>query len=77
MPLARALGSEPLRFGIIALITIEMGVKPLLFGLLLFVMKGVSTGHDNKRNHSKLFAKEPNSGYPSVPSLYLYGIWFP
>jgi TRAP-type C4-dicarboxylate transport system permease large subunit len=42
MPLARALGFEPLWFGIIALITIEMGVKTPPFGLLLFVMKGVA-----------------------------------
>jgi tripartite ATP-independent transporter DctM subunit len=42
MPLARTLGFEPLWFGIIALITIEMGVKTPPFGLLLFVMKGVA-----------------------------------
>ena len=42
MPLARTLGFEPLWFGIIALITIEMGVKTPPFGLLLFVMKGIS-----------------------------------
>jgi TRAP-type C4-dicarboxylate transport system permease large subunit len=42
MPLARALGFEPLWFGIIALITIEMGVKTPPVGLLLFVMKGVA-----------------------------------
>ena len=42
MPLARALGFEPLWFGIISLITIEMGVKTPPFGLLLFVMKGVA-----------------------------------
>jgi TRAP-type mannitol/chloroaromatic compound transport system permease large subunit len=42
MPLARTLGFEPLWYGIIALITIEMGVKTPPFGLLLFVMKGVA-----------------------------------
>ena len=43
MPLARTLGFEPLWFGIIALIVIEMGVLTPPFGLLLFVMKGVSS----------------------------------
>jgi tripartite ATP-independent transporter DctM subunit len=42
MPMARALGFEPLWFGIIALITIEMGVITPPFGLLLFVTKGVA-----------------------------------
>jgi len=42
MPMARTLGFEPLWFGIVALITIEMGVKTPPFGLLLFVMKGIS-----------------------------------
>lgn len=42
MPMANALGFEPLWFGIIALITIEIGVITPPFGLLLFVTKGVS-----------------------------------
>lgn len=42
MPIARMLAFDPLWFGIIALFVIEMGVVTPPFGLLLFVMKGVS-----------------------------------
>jgi len=40
MPIAHTLGFELLWFGIIALITLETGVKTPPFGLLLFVMRG-------------------------------------
>lgn len=42
MPIVRVLGFDPLWFGIIALFVIEMGVVTPPFGLLLFVMKGVT-----------------------------------
>ena len=41
-PVVRVLGFDPLWFGIVLLITIELGVKTPPFGLLLFVMKGVT-----------------------------------
>ena len=41
-PMANALGFDPIWFGIIALLTIETGVKTPPFGLLLFVMKGTA-----------------------------------
>lgn len=42
MPVIRTLGFEPVWFAIVLLIAIELGVKTPPFGLLLFVMKGVS-----------------------------------
>jgi tripartite ATP-independent transporter DctM subunit len=42
IPVVKALGLDPLWFGIVLLITIELGVKTPPFGLLLFVMKGVT-----------------------------------
>jgi tripartite ATP-independent transporter DctM subunit len=41
MPLIHALGLSPIWFGIIMLITLEMGLTTPPFGFLLFVMKGV------------------------------------
>jgi len=41
-PIVRVLGLDPLWFGIVILITIELGVKTPPFGILLFVMKGVT-----------------------------------
>ena len=42
MPLVEALGFDPVWFGILFLINIEMGQTTPPFGLLLFVMKGVA-----------------------------------
>jgi len=42
LPVVKTLGFEPLWFGIVLLITIELGVKTPPFGLLLFVLKGVT-----------------------------------
>jgi len=42
LPVVRALGFDPLWFGMILLITIELGVKTPPFGILLFVVKGVA-----------------------------------
>ena len=42
MPLVHALGLSPIWFGIIMLITLEMGLTTPPFGFLLFVMKGVA-----------------------------------
>jgi tripartite ATP-independent transporter DctM subunit len=41
MPVVKALGFDPVWFGLLFLITIEMGQTTPPFGLLLFVMKGV------------------------------------
>jgi tripartite ATP-independent transporter DctM subunit len=42
MPLVNALGFDPIWFGLLFLINIEMGQTTPPFGLLLFVMKGVA-----------------------------------
>lgn len=41
MPLVRALGFDPIWFGLLVLINMEIGMKTPPFGLCLFVMKGV------------------------------------
>jgi tripartite ATP-independent transporter DctM subunit len=41
MPIVRALGFDPVWFGLLALINMEIGMKTPPFGLCLFVMKGV------------------------------------
>ncbi len=42
MPIVKALGFDPVWFGIIMLINLEMGLLTPPFGMLLFVMKGVA-----------------------------------
>ncbi|MCW5771285.1 MAG: TRAP transporter large permease [Rhodospirillaceae bacterium] len=42
MPLVRTLGIDPVWFGILMLLTLEIGFTTPPFGLLLFVMKGVA-----------------------------------
>ena len=41
MPIVRALGFDPVWFGLLTLINMEIGMKTPPFGLCLFVMKGV------------------------------------
>jgi tripartite ATP-independent transporter DctM subunit len=41
MPIVRALGFNPIWFGLLTLINMEIGMKTPPFGLVLFVMKGV------------------------------------
>jgi TRAP-type C4-dicarboxylate transport system permease large subunit len=41
MPIVRALGLDPIWFGLLTLINMEIGMKTPPFGLCLFVMKGV------------------------------------
>jgi len=41
MPLVRAFGFDPIWFGLLVLINMEIGMKTPPFGLCLFVMKGV------------------------------------
>lgn len=41
MPIVRSLGFDPVWFGLLALINMEIGMKTPPFGLCLFVMKGV------------------------------------
>jgi tripartite ATP-independent transporter DctM subunit len=43
MPISTALGFDPLWFGVLMLINIEMGQMTPPFGMLLFVMKGVAS----------------------------------
>jgi TRAP-type mannitol/chloroaromatic compound transport system permease large subunit len=42
MPISTALGFDPVWFGVLMLINIEMGQMTPPFGMLLFVMKGVA-----------------------------------
>ncbi len=42
MPLVRALGFDPIWFGLLVLINMEIGLKTPPFGMCLFVMKGVA-----------------------------------
>jgi TRAP-type C4-dicarboxylate transport system permease large subunit len=42
MPISNALGFDPVWFGILMLINLEMGQITPPFGMLLFVMKGVA-----------------------------------
>ena len=42
MPISNALGFDPIWFGVLFLINIEMGQMTPPFGMLLFVMKGVA-----------------------------------
>lgn len=42
MPIVRALGFDPIWFGILLLVNLELGMLTPPFGMLLFVMKGVS-----------------------------------
>lgn len=41
MPIVRALGFDPIWFGLLTLINMEIGMKTPPFGLVLFVMRGV------------------------------------
>ena len=41
MPIVKAVGMDPIWFGMIFLLTLEMGLTTPPFGLLLFVMKGI------------------------------------
>jgi TRAP-type mannitol/chloroaromatic compound transport system permease large subunit len=41
MPIVRAFGFDPIWFGLLTLINMEIGMKTPPFGLCLFVMKGV------------------------------------
>lgn len=43
MPLVRALGFDPIWFGLLVLINMEIGMKTPPFGMCLFVMKGVAS----------------------------------
>ena len=43
MPVVRLLGFDPVWFGVLFLLNIEMGTTSPPFGLSLFVMKGVAT----------------------------------
>ena len=43
MPLVYALGFDPVWFGLLVLINMEIGMKTPPFGMCLFVMKGVAT----------------------------------
>ncbi len=43
MPIVRAMGFDPIWFGLLSLINMEIGMKTPPFGLCLFVMKGVVT----------------------------------
>lgn len=43
MPVIRAMGFDPIWFGLLSLINMEIGMKTPPFGLILFVMKGVVT----------------------------------
>ena len=42
MPVVRALGFDPLWFGVLVLITLEIATLTPPFGLVLFVMKGAA-----------------------------------
>jgi TRAP-type mannitol/chloroaromatic compound transport system permease large subunit len=42
MPLVRAFGFDPLWFGVLMLINMEVAVNSPPFGLILFVMKGIA-----------------------------------
>jgi TRAP-type mannitol/chloroaromatic compound transport system permease large subunit len=42
MPLVKTLGFDPLWFGVLVLITLEVAAISPPFGLVLFVMKGVA-----------------------------------
>ena len=44
MPVATALGYDPIWFGILMLLCITLGLITPPFGLLLFIMKGVTSG---------------------------------
>ena len=41
MPIVRAFGFDPIWFGLLTLINMEIGMKTPPFGMVLFVMKGV------------------------------------
>ena len=43
MPLVRALGFDPIWFGLLVLVNMEIGMKTPPFGMCLFVMKGVAS----------------------------------
>jgi len=45
MPIIKALGFDPLWFGTIMLLTLEMGITTPPFGLVLFIVKGVAPDH--------------------------------
>lgn len=45
MPVATALGYDPIWFGILMLLCITLGLITPPFGLLLFIMKGVTSAH--------------------------------
>lgn len=42
MPIVRALGFDPIWFGVLLLVNLELGMLTPPFGMLLFVMKGIS-----------------------------------
>ncbi len=42
MPIVKAMAMDPVWFGIIFLLNLEMGLTTPPFGMLLFVMKGIS-----------------------------------
>jgi TRAP-type C4-dicarboxylate transport system permease large subunit len=43
MPIAISLGSDPIWFGLLMLLSITLGLLTPPFGLLLFIVKGVAT----------------------------------